>query len=433
MPVNFNLLRQAGPANFAEGLMQGQEDARRNALAQQQAAQQQQMNALAMRKSELGIKSLEDEQVNTRRTQKAGMFRERLLRAPTPEAARQLVVAQYNDPDLAPVLSQAGTLEQALAEVSDDPVKFEQYKQQEAMGMAEWMKSQMPKVAGNAVYLPAENRFITPPREPAPVAPSAPVAVMGADGRPQYVSREQAIGMTPFTPATVKFIGGAAAPAAPAAAGMGKPPTGYRFTPSGDLEPIPGGPATKPSQEKPASVSEQNSAYNINRVLNAATEIKDIVAKDPSALAPGSVEASAKSMGMEGAANVARSSNRQIVYGAQRDALDALLYLATGAAYNKEQLQGAWDAYMPAYTDDKPTREAKQTRLNKLLETAKVRAGKAWTPEMDTAMKSLSGTPTAAAPAKSSLTGQDKQALDWANANPNDPRAAKIKAQLGVQ
>ena len=155
MPVNFNLLRQAGPANFAEGLMQGQEDARKNALAQQQAAQQQQMNALAMRKSELGIKSLEDEQVNTRRTQKAGMFRERLLRAPTPEAARQLVVAQYNDPDLAPVLSQAGTLEQALAEVSDDPVKFEQYKQQEAMGMAEWMKSQAPKVIGNALVRPS--------------------------------------------------------------------------------------------------------------------------------------------------------------------------------------------------------------------------------------------------------------------------------------
>jgi hypothetical protein len=33
---------------------------------------------------------------------------------------------------------------------------------------------------------------------------------MGPDGRPQYVSREQAIGMTPFTPASVKFIGGGA-------------------------------------------------------------------------------------------------------------------------------------------------------------------------------------------------------------------------------
>jgi hypothetical protein len=30
-------------------------------------------------------------------------------------------------------------------------------------------------------------------------------------------------------------------------------------------------------------------------------------------------------------------------------------------------------------------------------------------------------------------SGEDKKALDWANANPNDPRSAKIKAQLGVK
>jgi hypothetical protein len=31
------------------------------------------------------------------------------------------------------------------------------------------------------------------------------------------------------------------------------------------------------------------------------------------------------------------------------------------------------------------------------------------------------------------LTGQDDAALSWANANPNDPRAAKIKQKLGVK
>jgi hypothetical protein len=60
--------------------------------------------------------------------------------------------------------------------------------------------------------------YIDPPERPQVAAPSAPVAVMGPDGRPQYVSREQAIGMTPFTPAAVKFIGGGAAGGAPAAA-----------------------------------------------------------------------------------------------------------------------------------------------------------------------------------------------------------------------
>jgi hypothetical protein len=45
MPVNFNLLRQAGPANLAEGLMQGQEQ--QNALFQQQ--QQRQLSDIQLR------------------------------------------------------------------------------------------------------------------------------------------------------------------------------------------------------------------------------------------------------------------------------------------------------------------------------------------------------------------------------------------------
>jgi hypothetical protein len=43
------------------------------------------------------------------------------------------------------------------------------------------------------------------------------------------------------------------------------------------------------------------------------------------------------------------------------------------------------------------------------------------------------GRPGAATPAPAAVSAQDKQALDWANANPSDPRAAKIKAQLGAK
>jgi hypothetical protein len=210
MPVNFNLLRQAGPANFYEGLMQGQEEVRANAMAQQKAVQDQEMNALRMQQVRNTIGQQEREVKSQAVAQKTAMFRERLLRARDPNSVRELVKMQYADPDVGAVLSQGGSLEQALAEVPDDPAQFEQYRQQEAMGMAEWMKSQMPKVAGNAVYNPRTNSFITAPREPAPVAPSAPVAVMGPDGRPQYVTREQAIGMTPFTAPAIKMMGGGA-------------------------------------------------------------------------------------------------------------------------------------------------------------------------------------------------------------------------------
>jgi hypothetical protein len=156
------------------------------------------------------------------------------------------------------------------------------------------------------------------------------------------------------------------------------------------------------------AVSEQQAAYNIGRLLTAANQIKDITGKDPSSMKPGATEALASSVGMSGTANLARPANRQIVQGAQRDALDALLYLATGAAYNKEQLLGQMEAYIPAFTDAKETVAAKQTRMADLIQSAKARAGKSWTPQMDVAMKTLmspskaSGKVTpAAAPVKS--------------------------------
>lgn len=189
-------------------------------------------------------------------------------------------------------------------------------------------------------------------------------------------------------------MGGAAPVAAPAAPGAGMP--GPRVPAPAAT---PGVPVKGAPKSKDISVSEQQASYNIARVLNAADEIGKITRKDPNALAPGMGEALAKSVGLEGTANVARSTNRQIVNGAQRDALDALLYLATGAAYNKEQLQGAFEAYIPSYTDDKGTREAKQARMTNLIKDAKVRAGKAWTPKMDAAMQSLTGSSAPAAAA----------------------------------
>lgn len=239
--LNFNALVPEGPRGFYQGLAQGQEEQRVNALAQQKMVQDQEMNALRMQQLRGVIGEQEREAKAKTVAQKTAMFRDRLLRAPDANTARELVKMQYADPDVGVVLSQTGSLEQALKEVPDDPAQFERYRQQEAMGMAEWMKSQLPKTVGNAIYKPSTDTFVTPER--APVPPSAPVAVMGANGKPQYVNREDAIGMTPFSPATIKFMGGGGGGGAGGGA-MPKAPSGYRYTPTGDLEPIPGGPAS---------------------------------------------------------------------------------------------------------------------------------------------------------------------------------------------
>jgi hypothetical protein len=177
----------------------------------------------------------DEERARARRVERAGMFRERLQRATTPDAVRKIISMQYADPELGPVLSQISTLEDAQAEVPDDPTQFSDYLGKEVLGLSEWMKSQLPKTVGNAIYLPRENRFITPtvppkepvkptaiavleslgleptlenlarvtqaqtppPAPPVPRAPGAPVAVIGPGGRPVYVTPEQAINQTP--------------------------------------------------------------------------------------------------------------------------------------------------------------------------------------------------------------------------------------------
>lgn len=276
MPVNFNLLRQAGPANFAEGLMQGQEESRKNALVQQQAAENQQLNALRMQQSRGAIAEQEATAQRNRRTEKAGMFRERLLRAATPDAARQLVIAQYNDPDLAPVLSQAGSLEQALAEVSDDPAAFEQYKQQEAMGMGEWIKSQAPKVIGNALVKPSGEVLYKAPEPMAgdaatmrqlgyPLTPEGYASFRNAQRQERMLSPEEEAQRVRIAQAGRSTS---------AAAGMPKAPSGYRYTPTGDLEPIPGGPATKPSAAvEKAQVAQKQLTKDLD---SAISELADI-------------------------------------------------------------------------------------------------------------------------------------------------------------
>ena len=255
--LNFNLLRKSGPANFYEGLVQGQEEQRVNALAQQKMAQDQQkmaqdqeMNALRMQQVRGAIGQQEREVKSQAVAQKTAMFRDRLLRARDPNSVRELVKMQYADPDVGAVLLQGGTLEQALAEVPDDPTQFEQYRQQEAMGMSEWMKSQMPKVAGNRVFDPKTRSFIEPPQAaPVPDKPKITdlMANYGAAKDQGFVGSifdyERKINESRRQPPPPRGDGGGGSP-------MGKAPSGYRYTPNGDLEPIPGGPAAEMLQPK---------------------------------------------------------------------------------------------------------------------------------------------------------------------------------------
>jgi hypothetical protein len=70
-------------------------------------------------------------------------------------------------------------------------------------------------------------------------------------------------------------------------------------------------------------------------------------------------------------------------------------------------------AYIPAFTDKADAVEDKRKRMLRLIDSAKVRAGRAWTPEMDAAVKALMQ-PGAAAqpPASGALTPAEQAELD---------------------
>jgi hypothetical protein len=127
-------------------------------------------------------------------------------------------------------------------------------------------------------------------------------------------------------------------------------------------------------------------------VLEAAKAIKGAVDRSPEADAPSAVEAAVGALPFtQKAVNFTRGADRQIVAAAQRDMLDGLLYLATGAAYNKEQLAGQYESYITTFSDKPEARESKRQRLAQLVKNAKVRAGKAWTPELEKTLNDLFG------------------------------------------
>ena len=142
MALNFGLLDQGGPTNFFEGYRQADKEMQANAMAQQRAAQAQQ--EFGMRQQEFAAGQAEKKRLSTAAivTQKTASARDAILRAPTAADARRIVEMQYADPDLGPIRGRFGSLAQALAEVPDEPTAFQQYKEQEAMGMEAFLKQQ---------------------------------------------------------------------------------------------------------------------------------------------------------------------------------------------------------------------------------------------------------------------------------------------------
>lgn len=155
-----------------------------------------------------------------------------------------------------------------------------------------------------------------------------------------------------------------------------KPPAGYRWKDDGSQEPIPGGPADPSNKTGNYQEAERTAAFLGTRLANAMSMLKGISAEDQK---PGVMETGARELGSEMGANWLRSEDRQKANAAQRDALDAALTLATGAAYTAEQIDAMRVSYFPQIGDTPDTQAQKKQSFDMLLQAARVKAGRAST------------------------------------------------------
>lgn len=233
MAVNFNLLAREGPTNLYEGFERGQQAAAQNALAQQKMAQEREMGMLRRQEFQANIESAQAERRRKTIADKTAMFRDRLLRASTPQAARELVKLQHSDPDLGPVIQQFGSLEQDLNDVPDDPAGFESWRQREAVGAAEFIKSQASERGFQELLARARGG------QPKPAAPEGQLVaapIPSPTGVVQEIAPGGAVGaQTPLSYLQSQFgtPGGAAPNALAPAAAAAPPVTNVLAAPAG--------------------------------------------------------------------------------------------------------------------------------------------------------------------------------------------------------
>lgn len=159
----------------------------------------------------------------------------------------------------------------------------------------------------------------------------------------------------------------------PTGAKGGKAPAGYRWAAAGDLEPIPGGPA---SNKSASSEGERKAGTLLQRLEFSEKQLEAAVKRKPSAAKPDLIANGLRGMGMEAAANTITGSERQEVDAAQLDLLDAALTLGTGAAYTKQQLEGYQKSYFAQIGDTPANVKAKEARLKNVIDAARTQAGR---------------------------------------------------------
>lgn len=428
MPVNFNLLRQAGPANFAEGLMQGQDQ--QNALLQQQQQRQlsdiQLRNALrgeqeAMAESEAvkGSASLED---LAGRYRKAGLGKQAL--------ATEAALAKQRTDKLAAAKTQTELLKTSATRIMNRPEsaiqELQRYQQLTGVDMSDDI-AQVQGMAPEAIKQWAAGHALEAdkllPKFQSMSVPGVGVQTGTTDftGKftPGQVFKEQmseaqkaqneiaqrrlgveqqrlaqdATGVVYQEDANGNVI------ALPSRLKKGEVPTArIAVAPGGGFQPLQGKPSEAVGKEQ-MSINQQRAI--VKGAIDAATTTPD---------------AFGMSRGLMGETLGGRMGSSQ-----ENQARSYLFNVVSGVIKERAgTAQSAAEAetlarFLPQPTDNADTIVDKMTAFDKYL-----------------VAKETGTTKKRGGAEKPPLAPMDQEALKWANSNPADPRAAAIKQRLGM-
>jgi hypothetical protein len=174
-------------------------------------------------------------------------------------------------------------------------------------------------------------------------------------------------------------------------------------------------PQIKPKTEKAATESQAKAATFFSQMTNASDELRRLQQEgfDPSSpLSQTAVNLAGTPL--RGLAGQQAQRARQI----QEQWAESFLRIKTGAAATKDEVRKNIETFFPRFGETDPSIIAQKER-------ARAQA------EQDVLRMTKEGGGSVAPKAKE-LSAQDKQALDWSNANPTDPRSVQIKQRLGL-
>lgn len=318
-----------------------------------------------------------------------GLYRDASQAITDPQSAVAFVQNMHGDPLLKDSLGRI-PLDQVLAQIPQDPAQLPAWKQQFALGATKFMELNKPTITtrnlgGTTDTLATDGltgktstlNSVANSQSPDNAASNARMAADAAAGRAVQIRGQDLVNDR-----------------ARDAASAGKVPAGYRQKADGSLEFIPGGPADPAAAKKAAPTEFQGK----NALFGArAQEANRLISELDGKYSPTAVNAK-QALGnvwgvggaLEAGANAAMPEGGQKAEQAQRDFINAILRLESGAAIGKDEFDNAKKQYFPQSGDTKAVVAQKKANRELAVQGLLGNAGNAVIPKAPGATKAES-------------------------------------------